>query len=236
VLGDDASDADIQRLLPETRNARALLSMLRAAGMLEDEQGQLRPVHPLVREIALATTPVAVRRDLHARALLDERGDPLPLPLEVRALHAYHAQDSFEALMLLEQVADRAGERGDRAGAVLALRRGLDLARRELFRGELDEPEKAVLIFSRKLGEALTKAGSLTDADGVLREALDLGGVGGLERTRLVAALAFVSHQRGRPSDATTYLHQAIDMAKRQAAHDFVASLERMFDEWKKKG
>jgi serine/threonine-protein kinase len=221
--------------LPETPSATVLVGMLRVAGMLEEEHGRFCAAHPLVREIALATTPVAVRRDLHARAAIDENGDPLPLPLEVRALHAYHAQDSLEALMLLEQVADRASERGDRAGAVLALRRGLDLARRELFRGELDEPEKAVIIFSRKLGEALAKAGALTDADGVLREALDLGGSGGLERARLLAALAFVTHQRGRPGDAIIHLVQALDIAKRQGAADLVASLERMLDEWKKK-
>ncbi len=66
--------------------------------------------------------------------------------------------------MLLEQVADRAAARGDQHGCVLALRRGLDLARREIFRGELDDPMRAVLIFCRKLGEALARSGDLTDA------------------------------------------------------------------------
>ncbi|MDC0747019.1 protein kinase domain-containing protein [Polyangium mundeleinium] len=231
VLGDDAQMEDIERLLPSDRNTGTLLAVLRASGMIEQELGGFRAAHPLLREIALATTPVAVRRDLHVRALEGRDGEPLPLPLEVRALHAYHAQDTFEALMLLEQVADRAGERGDRAGAILALRRGLDLARRELFRGELDEPEKAVIIFSRKLGEALARASALTDADGVLREALDLA-AGGIERARLLAALAFVAHERGRAKEALTFQHQALDLARSFGSSDLMASLERMRADW----
>jgi len=232
VLGEHTSLEDIERLLPAERDAVALLAVLRASGMVDQDYGHFRAVHPLLREIALATTPVAVRRELHERALIGRDGEPLPLPLEVRALHAYHAQDTFEALMLLEQVADRAGERGDRGGAILALRRGLDLARRELFRGELDEPEKAVLIFSRKLGEALARASALTDADGVLREALDLAGAGGLERARLLAALAFVAQQRGRAKEAQNFVGQAIEVARHFGATDFVSSIERMRADW----
>ena len=69
---------------------------------------------------------------------------------------------------------------------MLALRRGLDLARREIFRGELDDPMRAVLIFSRKLGEALARTGDVTDAEGVLREALDLAGPSGKDRARVL--------------------------------------------------
>ena len=68
----------------------------------------------------------------------------LAAPLEVRALHEFFAQNSFEALLLLERVSALCAHRGDGAGSVMALRRGLDLARRELFRGELDDPERAV--------------------------------------------------------------------------------------------
>ena len=232
VLGDEATVGDIQRVLADIRDSSALVSTLSTAGMLEQTRNHFRAAHPLIREIALATTPVAVRRDLHARALIDAHGDPLPLPLEVRALHAYHAQDSFEALMLLEQVADRSSEHGDPSGAILALRRGLELARRELFRGELDEPEKAVIIFSRKLGEALAKGGFLTDADGVLREAMDLVGPSGPERARLLGVLAFVVRERGRLKEALSFLNEALDIAKQHVAMELVASLERMRHDW----
>src|SRR5262249_23690907 len=145
---------------------------------------------------------------------------------------AYHAQNSFEALMLLEQVADRAASRADAPGCVLALRRGLDLARREIFRGELDDPMRAVLIFARKLGEALARAGDLTDADGVLREALDLAGPSGKDRAMVLGSLAFVAHERERATEATIYLREALELAKQSAANDLVSSLENMRREW----
>jgi serine/threonine-protein kinase len=154
------------------------------------------------------------------------------LPLEVQALHAYHAQNALEALMLLEQVAERASARGDQAGCVLALRRGLDLARREIFRGELDDPMRAVLIFARKLGEALANAGDLTDAEGVLREALDLAGPSTKDRAMVLGSLAFVARERDRGAEAAAFLREAIDLAKQSAANDLVTSLEGMRREW----
>ena len=193
---------------------------------------RLRTSHPLVRDVTLATIPAGVRRDLHARASSDDAGDPLPLPVEVQALHAYNAQNAFEALMLLEQVADRAAARGDALGSVHALRRGLDLARREMFRGELDDPLRAVLIFSRKLGEALARAGDLTDADGVLREALDIAGPGGPDRAIVLGSLAFVARERERSSEASVYLREALDIARQSSEPELVQSLDSMRREW----
>lgn len=232
ALGDDAGLDDIGRILQDGKDIPVLLTKLKDAGLISQDLGSFRAAHPMIREIVLATTPVAVRKDLHARALVDREGDPLPLPIEVRALHAQHAQDSLEALMLLEHAADRASERGDREGATMALRRGLDLARREMFRGELDEPEKAVLIFSRKLGEVLTTSGALTDADGVLREALDLAGPAGVERAWLLGVLAHVAHKRDRAKDAVMFFAQALENAKAHGATDLVASLEKMRRDW----
>jgi serine/threonine-protein kinase len=163
---------------------------------------------------------------------VDQDNEPLALPLEVQALHAYHAQSSFEALMLLEQVADRAAARGDQGASVLALRRCLDLARRELFRGELDDPMHAVIIFSRKLGEALARIGNLSDADGLLREALDLTGPSGKDRALVLGSLAFVARERARAAEATAFLHEAISLARQIAAGDLVVSLERMRRDW----
>jgi serine/threonine-protein kinase len=232
AVGDAEGAASLERLLPDVRELGGLLVALRASGVIEESDGRIRAAHPLFREVALAATPGAVRRDLHARALCGPDGDPLPLPLEVRALHAYHAQDSLEALMLLEQVADRSNERGDGAGAVLALRRAVDLARSELFRGELDDPVQAVLIFSRKLGEALARTGALTDADGVLQEALNLADPNGPERARLLGVLAFVARERDRSKDAIVYLREALEIARQHAANDLVSSLERMRHDW----
>jgi serine/threonine-protein kinase len=240
VLG-DATDRDtLSRMLPDLPGFDRLVAQLVDAGMIEEEMRstvgprtlrpdatRLRTTHPLVRDVTLASIPAAVRRDLHAAAASVD--DP---PLEVQALHAYHAQDSFEALMLLEQVANRAAARGDPRGAVLALRRGLDIARREMFRGEIDDPERAVLIFSQKLGEALAHAGDLTDADGVLREALDLTGPSGPDRAQILGLLATVSKQRDRPTEAASYLREALKLAWGAQAGDLVRKLERLQDEW----
>lgn len=232
VLGEDAGLDDVGRILQDDKDIPVLLAKLKDTGFIVQELGSYRAAHPMIREIVLATTPVAVRRDLHARATVDRAGDPLPLPVEVRAQHAQHAQDSLEALMLLENAADRARERGDGEGAIFALRRGLDLARREMFRGELDDPEKAVLIFSRKLGEALATAGALTDADGVLREALDLASPSGVERAGILGVLAHVAHKRERSKDAVMFFAQALENAKMHGALDLVASLEKMRKDW----
>ncbi len=232
VLGDAADQSSLRLLLPEMTGIDELLTTLAVAGLVEERPSGISTTHPLVRDVTLAAIPAAVRRELHGKAPLDIAGDPLPLPVEVRALHAYHAQSSFEALMLLEQVADRSAARGDQQGCVLALRRGLDLARREIFRGELDDPMRAVLIFSRKLGEALARAGDLTDADGILREALDLAGPSGPDRALVLGSLAAVARERDRSGEATVYLREALDLAKLAASNDLVLSLESMRRDW----
>ena len=228
VTGDDASPARLSEVLGEKADdlAGARHGLL-DAGMIAIRGGHLSIAHPLLREIVAASTPVAVRRELHAAALERASED---LPLEARAQHAFLAQDTFEALLLLEQMADRATSRGDHDGAVLALRRALDLARREFFRGELDDPARAVLIFSRKLGEALVDSGAFTDADGVLREALDLAGPVGVERARVLGALAMVAYRRTRPVEAESYLSEAVEVARRTGQADVLATVEELRD------
>jgi serine/threonine-protein kinase len=141
-------------------------------------------------------------------------------------LHEYHAQNAFQALILLEQVSGRCTQRGDMKGTITALRRGLELARGELFRGQIDDPLRAVLIFSRKLGETLSTAGAFTDAEGVLREALDLAGPSGEDRARVLAALARVSKHRDRMMEAKNYLTEAMFLASESGAGDLMTSLE----------
>jgi serine/threonine protein kinase len=209
------------------------------SGMLERREpsngsgGKLAIVHPLVRDVTLAMIPLGVKRDLHAAAFADDNGDPRQLPTEVLAMHAFHAQNSFEALMMLETVANRATWRGDLQGAVLSLRRALDLARREISRGEIDDPVRAVLIFSRKLGEALARAGSLSDASGVLKEALDLTGPSGPDRVQVLGALAYVARERARPTEAKKHLQEAIYLAKESLQGELVDSLEKARREWR---
>ena len=226
VYGDNADELIVLKLVTEGTNRDDATATLIEAGMIEKaapEKGY-RSAHPLIRDVVLATIPAAVRRGLHARCA--EIGEENGMPLEARALHEYSAQNTFQALILLEQVANRATNRGDLGGSIASLRRGLDLARRELFRGELDDPMRAVLIFARKLGETLTTAGQFTDAEGVLREALDMAGPSGSDRARVLGALAQVSAIRDRNDEAHRYLLEALELAFASGAHELLHTLE----------
>ena len=227
IVGDDSRVATIRPLLLQAEESRVEegLQVLRRVGMIDDtEDGAIRTSHPLLREVVLATIPAAVRKELHGLAAQASEGRGAAI--EVRAMHEVHAQNAFEALILLERVSAQCASRGDTAGLVMALRRGLELARRELFRGELDDPMHAVLIFSRKLGEALALSGAYIDAEGVLREALDMVGPSGQDRARVLGALAHVAHGRERRQEAQAYLREALELANRSNAHDLVSSLQ----------
>jgi len=89
-----------------------------------------------------------------------------------------------------------------------------------------------MLIFSRKLGGALTRAGNFADAEGVLREALDIAGPSGTDRARVLGALAHVAHGRQRAEDALHYIDEAIDTARRSGAHDLVSTLNDTRRAW----
>jgi serine/threonine-protein kinase len=223
VLGDHAALDDASALLGGL-DVRPALARLVAAGLALSRDGTAQVAHPLLREVVLAMIPMAVRRELHTAAL--HLAQEHAKPLEVQAHHATLAQDAFNALLLLEQVASRAAARGDRIGSTLMLRRALDVARREIFRGELEDPTKAVVIFSLKLGEALCEQGNFTDADGVLREALDLTGPIGAERAKVLGGLAQVARGRSRSSEAVGFLDQAIAIARKAGARELLRSLD----------
>jgi hypothetical protein len=226
VLGDATADTSLLPLLPGDTDLVEALSLLRRSGMVESGPEGWRTAHPLVRDVVLATIPAAVRRELHALAA--KSNEATRSYLEVQAMHEFHAHNAFDALILLEKVSTLCAGRGDNAGTVLALRRGLELARREIFRGELDDPMRAVLIFGRKLGEALAQAGDFTDAEGVLREALDMAGPSGQDRARVLGALAHVAVGRDRRLEAQVYLREAMELASRSGARELVSSLEKL--------
>jgi serine/threonine protein kinase len=232
VLGDDLFAEQIKPLLPEGIVIDRCLKHCIEAGILsESATSAIRFAHPLFREVAVATIPAGARRDLHAKAgeMASDRG----AAIEVRAVHAFCAQNALEALLLLEQVADRCTQRGDDEGAILSLRRCLELARRALFRGDIDDPDRAVVIFSRKLGDALARAGYLTDAEGILREALDLAGPADTDRARLLEGLARVARARERLPESVALLKEAITTANRSGARELLATLRQLESQWR---
>lgn len=233
VLGDRVDGSLIAQLVPKSDHVNDALIQLEQRGMIWSSEQQLSIDHPLLREVVLAAIPAAARRDLYAKALVI--ATRLEFPLEARAQLSYYAEDTFQALLLLERVAERAAQRGDADTEILALRRGLELGRIEISRGELDDPMRAVAIFSRKLGAALTRAGNLTDAEGILREALDYASPTGAERAQLQAALGQVARERGRPQEALQQMDLAIDAAKQAGASDLVAAFRMTRDSWSAK-
>ena len=85
--------------------------------------------------------------------------EKLKTPLEARAQHAYYARDSFQALLLLEQVAERAALRGDVESETLALRRGLEMAREGLIELRQDAPYAPIYMRKCEAGALWQRLG-----------------------------------------------------------------------------
>lgn len=229
VLGVSAAISDIAELVQLDGIEEAINALL-GRGMITVSGGAATFSHPLIHQVAVLAIPIEARRQLHRRALRIE--DRKRAPIEVRAHHAHQCGEAFQALLLLEQVADRATAIGDTEAEVFALRRGLEVARREISRGELDDPMRAVLIFSRKLGASLARAGDFADADGILSESLDLAGPASPDRAKILGAMAHVSFGRKRYDEAQKRLERAIEAAKMAGSEDLILSLEDTKSAW----
>lgn len=187
------------------------LSQLERLGLVYLVNDHAEIGHPFVCELIETSIPSEARKSLHARALqiAASRG----APLEVRAEHAFKAADGFGALLLLERVGDIALGLGDSRAAVRSLRRGLELARRDLLVSGDDGLQRAVVTFSRKLGEALAAHGDLIGAEGVLRESIELADLRNRERARMLLVLGKVASSRDKKRDAHRFLGQALELA-----------------------
>jgi hypothetical protein len=224
VWGDDATADSLRSLLPATVDLGAALDALDRAKLVAIEEGGIRIAHPLARRAIFASMPAGRKREIFARAS-ELRRDA---PLEVRARQAMHGGSAFEALSLLDEVSAVRARTGDFSGSVSTLRHALDVARRELHRGELDDPAEAVLVFSRKLAEALTASEDWTGAEGVLREALGNAPPTSKHRAHLLGVLAHVANVRRNPHEARRYLDEAIRVAHQSNAGSLIPILERL--------
>jgi serine/threonine-protein kinase len=224
VFGEKVSEESLSELLDcDAINPQALSSLVQMKLVLRDAAGLLTLIHPLIQELSLHATPAEVRRELHDHAgrILQEQG----APMEALVYHFTHAGDSTSSLFMIEHLANRAQRRGDGLTATQLLRRGLELAREELYKGELDNPMRAISIFGRKLGQALNRQGRFSDAEGVLLEVLDGAQSSEHARLEILENLAVASRWRSRPGAAADYLKQAIAVAQLQ---DNQAEVERL--------
>jgi serine/threonine protein kinase len=224
VWGDDATPDALKALLPAAVDLGAALDALDKARLLAIDERGVRIAHPLVRRVIASTIPAGRKRELFARAY-----DTSPhAPLEVRARQAMHGGSAFEALSLLEVLSTRRAAAGDARGCVSALRHALDVTRRELHRGEIDDPMGAMLVFARKLAEALAASGLWNDADGVLREALGNAPPTSEQRARLLGVLARVAQARSHPEEARRYLEEAMRVARQSDARELLPLLQKL--------
>jgi serine/threonine-protein kinase len=190
------------------------------------------PWTPSLPAMGAATADTDAARQLALEWLEERLLTSLPGPADPSA----QPDAAFEALQLMDRVALDAAERGDLDGCVDVLRRGLTLARDEMSRGGLADPVSAPLHFSAKLGNALALRGDLQQADGVLSEALDLGGPRASARTWLLASRAQVAFLLGRAELATARLKQSTDAAAQSGGHRLVSRIERIAAGWAKAG
>jgi serine/threonine protein kinase/tetratricopeptide (TPR) repeat protein len=223
ILGMEATLDDVERISQLGDEARAVLSQLEAAGLLWSDGVVCGFVHSLVREVVLAGIPTAASEQMYAAALAVIDGERLPL--EVRAHYATGAGNAFVALALWDEVGTAAMRCKDPIGAMRAYRHALSVARTEMVRGEVFEPVEAVMVFSRKLAEALMDLKQPGAAEGVLREAIELRDATPAERSRLLHAFSRVKAARGQPEEARTFLDQALRESLRAGDADWARHL-----------
>lgn len=230
VLGCQTYLQDVARLIEAPDGVEKAADGLVSAGLLKRKHGIHGFTHRLLREIVLSTIPAGVHRELCSRALRLMQGRQLPP--EARVWLSYYAEASFETLLLLDQIGATALTRGDPDTAIDAYRRALDFARDELVRGNLDDPMNAVVVFGRKLGEALTFGGRPADAEGVLRETLDFAQRGSEDQALVLLAIAQASFRRDRVSDAIRWATQAADVAKQIPDDKLRTSIDGLIRRW----
>ena len=224
VLGEE-SPATVARVVGSGGDL-STVRMLAERGWvsLEDRDADqiLSIAHPLLREVVDASTPSTLRKELNLACIAATHDREVPL--EVRALHAEHSNDAFGTLLLLERLGDRSLARGDDTAAAQALRRGLEFARREFALGDTDS-EGAIVIFTRKLGEALVRARDFAEAEGVLREGLAVATRGTVEWARLEGILGRALCSRGRQAEGLRAIDNAVTVASRHGVASLVSDL-----------
>ncbi len=211
VLGDGARTDQIARLLVDGSPVHHAARELVASGLLQNVDASFQMAHPLLRDLVLSTMPSAVARQLHESAA--DLAAQESLPAEVRARFALGAGDAFGALLLLDRVGALAMQCDDADGAVDFFRRGFAYAKAEIGRGELDDPRLAVVMFGRKLGDALTAARRYAEAEPILREILQLAEPSSTERARILLSLARIAGDGRRVAEAARLRHDAAAVA-----------------------
>ena len=224
VLGARATPAELQALLGAKATEQTAQELV-SRGLLVATNDGWSFAHPLIREIAEATTPSEVAKALHIQAA--ELAAAQSLPIEVRARHAMGSESIFEALLWLEQMGDQALQRAAPLDAIESFRRGLGFTQQHRLSLGLNDPSRAMIVFSRKLGSSLAQAGQLSEAEQVLTSTLSNLSEADVERARLLLALGHVAAASKRHAEAAGLFDEAGRLAHVLGASDVLETLSR---------
>ena len=155
---------------------------------------------PLERESLMPKVPKASPDGPQA----DARSVSARISMEKLILDAESGGETPTTLVFLEQLAIARMKANDPFGAVTALKRGIELARKDLDVGLLDDPIHVVALFSVKLAEAQLAARDFSSTQQTLKDALALSRAG-LDRAKVWALMAKLAEAQGHADDAATY-------------------------------
>ena len=189
-------------VLPRPEDLDDALRPLAEGGVVLVEDGEARLGNALYGRVALAHASSGAVAELHSRALA--LIDDAPYTVELRAFHALRGEPSFETFLLVENAARERSRCGSDEATIALLWDGIRVAREHELRGEA-EAQVAVsarIVFGRKLGESLVRAGRLDQAQGVLAEILELAPQRDAARARVLEGLAMIASSRGRTEEA----------------------------------
>jgi class 3 adenylate cyclase/tetratricopeptide (TPR) repeat protein len=187
--------AELRDLVPN------LLSLLVRKGLLRPDRPVVpgeegyRLQHGLIRDAAYAAIPKQLRADLHERFATFIEVVASDRLTEVEEIVGYHLEQAFQYRSefgdqppdLAARAAGRLGAAGRRALGRGDISAGANLLSRTVALLPPDAPERLQLLPA--LGGALTLAGELAQAEGVLSEAIDAAAALGDRRIELRARL-----------------------------------------------
>lgn len=193
-------------------------------GLLEsDASGQLAFTSRLLRDIVYDSTPVDVRRSLHAKAATAIAA----LVPDVALLGHHHdlAGHPHEAIDLLRRAGDHAAAQLDEYGAGQFYYRALVAVRAAVQSGDIaDGADAQFVALSVKLANVLRTRGETALARGILSEARDWSGAA-LSAASIDRASAAISLSEGDFPGAIAALRRSIGRAIGAGDMDFVCEL-----------
>ncbi len=197
VLGDSCRASALGQMV-DADTLSTLEELVTKRWVIVDDT-RLTMVHPWIRAVIEASIPVQARKQLHDKAMqLAE----YQAQLETRVEHAWRGTDPTTAMLLMERFGIRSLDRADVSSAVIAFRRGLEIARRELLERGDESLDAAIVGFSLRLAQSMLFSGDALAAEGVLREVLDLTPPDSTDRKKMYALLAENYFRRDRFADA----------------------------------